>query len=1011
MRLARFRMALAYQLLMGAGPSLSLLQPWTDISQWVKEIDTQRGRSTELDDIQAGTATITLDGENGYFTPGKVVSQNLFTANVQTGTDTLGNTDGFYGVSGIAIASSTSNPYAGSRCVQVTVPSWTGYGDGLINTDWIPVTSGLTYNWSGAVRNTTTAGNPTMTVCYSMQWVDANYNNVGWTGSADAVMAVGDGWHVITASGAAPAGAVYGGLFLINHTGGVNGTIYTDSLLMTRNMPFVNQITQGTPIRAAAVQNQNLLPYQYANADHWNDQTTGDLEPVGLWGLAGVPAVGANVGAINGYDATHGGLVFEHASPTPTTGSVAYMVTTTRITNLPPGTYTLKYVVQGISYGAGGTVGGSAKVISYLTADATSTVASTTNAPTTTLTGAKQTVSYTFTVPTSTSGLHGLQLIISAPCFASTQSLVAVSQLQLIPGTTVPAFQSGDGCFPLFAGWADTWIQTTKGAAGRADVELDCTDQLRRLGNLSVSSPYQSMVLNDPNAAHYWTFGDAASTTIAPAAADVGGTAMTMVTQTSADALSHGLTAGATSLLLAPTGLGGVNGIVNPNHVGSPASPTFSTTTQPSTSFQWIKSNVGNCGAAAGKAQYPTTALINAGMPAVGSSGSGSFDCWVEIDAPGTGTFAYNLLGQAGAATGGQGFWVELTYNSTGTVTQVAVSFNGTAGTTVAIPNIWDGLSHHLVLEWIVSAGQMAWAFFVDGAVYTVAGGPPVAYSTQPTQSNMIGADYVSVGSTIRNCWVGRISDVAITTSSSLDITRRMTVGKGNYPATEVMRFRALMDAAASDTFTDSIMAGVNTCAWMTWSSTGISDALKAAAYEVGGTFYIGRTGNPTYTTRFHAPTRVVFRDSTGTSADDGLQFSIDGDHIINQVTITMPNGTIVSLQNTGSTSTRGLFPVSFTASYTNSAGATAVATNTLALHAFPITRVYGASFTCVNALTAAQALTLDVGSRVTLADLPDSAPAASMNWIVQSVAITGVVDSATSAPVVAVQMSPDLAP
>lgn len=1006
-------MGLGYQLLMGASPSMSLLQPWTDISPWVKEVDTARGRSTELDDIQAGTATIILDNENGYFTPGKTVSQNLLIPNVQTGTDTYGNTLGFYGVSGVPIASSTSNPFAGANCLQVTVPSWTAYGDSLVNTDWVRVTPGLTYNWGGAVRNTVVALTPPITVCYSIQWVDGSYNNVGWTGSIDVTMLYNDGWHVITASGVAPAGAVYCALYLINHTGGVNGTIYTDSLTLARTMPFPGQITQGTPIRLAAVQNGNLLPYQIANVDHWNDQSTGDLESCGSWGRAGIPVGPTNAGAISGWDPVRSGLILQHSAPTPTTGSLAYIITATRITNLPPGTYTLKYVATGITYGSGATLLGDVKVVYYPTADATPTVLSTTSAPTITLTTAPQVVSYTFTIPTATTGLTGIQIQVTAPCFAATQTFATVGQFQLVPGTVVPTFVPGDACFPIFAGWADTWIHTLKGAAGRSDVELDCTDQLRRLGNLSVSSPYQAMVLNDPNVVHYWPFGDVAATTIAPASADVGGTAMVMVTQTAADGLSHGLTAGATGLLVAPTGVGSVGGVVNPNHQGTPGSPAFSSSPQPSTSLQWIKSNVGNCGAATLKAQYPTTPLINAAMPAVGTAGQGTFDCWVEIDAPGTGSFAYNLLGQDGSATGAEGFWVSLTYNSAlaPNPAKLAISFNGTAGTTVSIPNIMDGAAHHLALVWAVASGSMSWAFYIDGTNYTASSGPPVAYATQPSQTTMIGADFPSGGTTIRNCWVGHISDVAMTSTNSLDITRRLTVGRGNYPSSEVMRFRALMDAADSDTFTDSFMNGTESCGWMTWASATISDALKSAAYEVGGTFYIGKTGQPTYLSRSHAPTRVVFRDSLGTSADDGLQFSIDGDHIINQVAITMPSGTVISVQSGASVASRGAFPVAFTVSYSDNAGATSVATATIALHAFPITRVYGTQFTCVNPLITAQALGLDVGSRVTLADLPDAAPAASMNWIVQSISITGVMDGSTSAPVVAVEMSPDLAP
>jgi hypothetical protein len=53
-----------------ASPPLGGSYTWTDITAYVRSFDTKRGRSYELDQMQAGTATFQLDNKDGRFTPG-----------------------------------------------------------------------------------------------------------------------------------------------------------------------------------------------------------------------------------------------------------------------------------------------------------------------------------------------------------------------------------------------------------------------------------------------------------------------------------------------------------------------------------------------------------------------------------------------------------------------------------------------------------------------------------------------------------------------------------------------------------------------------------------------------------------------------------------------------------------------------------------------------------------------------------------------------------------------------
>ena len=44
-------------------------QTWTDVSQYLRSFETTRGRLTNLDAFQAGTATVTLDNRDNRFSP------------------------------------------------------------------------------------------------------------------------------------------------------------------------------------------------------------------------------------------------------------------------------------------------------------------------------------------------------------------------------------------------------------------------------------------------------------------------------------------------------------------------------------------------------------------------------------------------------------------------------------------------------------------------------------------------------------------------------------------------------------------------------------------------------------------------------------------------------------------------------------------------------------------------------------------------------------------------------
>lgn len=1005
-------MSLSYYGVLGPGPSISPCVPWTEISQCIKEIQTQRGASTELDDVQAGTCTLTLDNDGGFFTPGKTVSNNLLPDNVASGGDTLGTTAGFHDVSG---STSVIYPpgYGGTNSVKCTVTPSNLLGSAIVTSDYcIQARPGQTFYLQGAVRNTTTSGYPTITVALMIHWIDASGNDVSWQSTANQALAVNSGWFYLSTSFTCPASAAMGRVELINQTSlSATAIAFTDSWYVAALSPFTAQTTEGVPIRTGVVQGQNLLPYQLANVDHWNDQTSGDVESTGLWSLTGAYTNSTTLGKTNfstafAYNSSLSGLQFGHSSTAGGNGALAWLVnaSNSRITYLAPGTYTLRYVLQGVGFGSGAVANTVVNILNYPSAGANPTLVST-STTSTTLTTLAQTVTATVTVPHSVSGLTGVELVVSLPLASSTVSTVVVSKFQLVEGTVVPAFTPGDCFLPLFSGWVDEWITTTAGADGRSNIEVDCTDQFRRLGNLTLGPAYEALVSNDPHTLNYWTCDDAASTSLTTVA-DSGlvNTPMSLVKAANNLSASFGLTAGASPIVavaaskISTTTGGGLN----PNHqIGT---QTLSSTPASGTAFSWTSGSTGNCGATTNQGQYPQTTRINAVMPATGTAGQGSLDCWFTLPSLASGTVC--LIGYAGQTTTIAGFLV--TFTASSTAPTFTVSFNGSPNT-LACPTVFDTKPHYFALTWTVSnAGSLRWTVYIDGVS---AGSASVTYSAKPSGSNTIGANMAISATIFSQLWQGRISDISITDTATPSIAARYAIGTSSYTANEVGRIKMLMDVGAADAFTDCLDAPVGASQFPSYdSSTVLTDALKASAVECGGRFFLTRCGAAGYNNINHAPLRQVFKDSTGTSVDDGAQFAIDGDHVINFVAITTSDGTVYYASDRTSILARGAFPYTLTASYPAATLAQTIANALVQYHSQPITRVYGITFTCVNAAMAVQALGLDVGSRVTLAELPDSAPAASSNWIVQSVAVTGTVDGGATVPTVAVEMSPDLA-
>jgi hypothetical protein len=120
---------------------------YSDVSGYVSSVDTQRGRSTELDDIQTGTATIGLDNSDGRFTPGRAYGKELLPDNVRTSTGWNSNTTGFTAGTNATLSSVSTPTLSWANSLKAVVSTGVA-GNRIVRTAAVPVKPGNQYRGS-----------------------------------------------------------------------------------------------------------------------------------------------------------------------------------------------------------------------------------------------------------------------------------------------------------------------------------------------------------------------------------------------------------------------------------------------------------------------------------------------------------------------------------------------------------------------------------------------------------------------------------------------------------------------------------------------------------------------------------------------------------------------------------------------------------------------------------------------------------------------------------------------
>jgi hypothetical protein len=206
--------------------------------------------------------------------------------------------------------------------------------------------------------------------------------------------------------------------------------------------------------------------------------------------------------------------------------------------------------------------------------------------------------------------------------------------------------------------------------------------------------------------------------------------------------------------------------------------------------------------------------------------------------------------------------------------------------------------------------------------------------------------------------------------------------------------------------------AGVSTLQGPDWS-TGASalDELQGAAQDASGYIFMDGDGRLTYHNRARrqaAAVRFELGDTVGLPWEPGLQFDMDDDRIINEVTYKRTNGIEGVLKDQASITAYGRKSTSVELGITSDSAVQDAAYTLLNTYAQPMVR-------CDSVTLKASAtpelfypvLSVEIGDRITLTDLPTAAPDSELDFYVEAIDTDVSVNGGTLEWVTTLSLSP----
>jgi hypothetical protein len=206
--------------------------------------------------------------------------------------------------------------------------------------------------------------------------------------------------------------------------------------------------------------------------------------------------------------------------------------------------------------------------------------------------------------------------------------------------------------------------------------------------------------------------------------------------------------------------------------------------------------------------------------------------------------------------------------------------------------------------------------------------------------------------------------------------------------------------------------AGVSQVQEPSWDTgTTALDEIQTTAGDAAGYAFMDGDGRLTYHSRVRrqsAAVRYVLGDSSGLPYEPGLSFTMDEDKIVNEVSYKRPNGAEGTIRDAGSVATYGRKSTSIERRVTSDDEIRDAAYSLLNAYSTPGVRCDSVT---LNPTAAPNlfliALGVEIGDRITLGDLPASAPADSADFYVEAVSIQAEAEGGTPQWTVTLSLSP----
>jgi len=392
----------------------------------------------------------------------------------------------------------------------------------------------------------------------------------------------------------------------------------------------------------------------------------------------------------------------------------------------------------------------------------------------------------------------------------------------------------------------------------------------------------------------------------------------------------------------------------------------------------------------------PTDVLEVSALPGALPTNTGPWACEFWINPGTTPPAASGIIYRSGYArnnTALTGFQIEL-YPSGAlrvvTAAEGAVitgSFNICTGVDVQVVVDYDPTNGTYGTVRLRYAGAESISYTLAANPFSFGLLPDVAY---------VGAAWQALTRNATFPFTGRIGNLAFYQHLLADAraTAHLNVAGGLVAETEGNRTGGILNLAGWPIADTRIDHGYTVLAPRAWSQSNALALTQTAAAQGGAVVLVdaaGKIAMQNRRRRINATSVFTFRQSTGTAAEEDYAPTLDDSRLVNVVDAARDQGAAVQVIDSTSIGRYGRkrTPQAMTLAIRDDEEVTAAATWYLLRYSTPDVRVAEVSFRpdAAPAVLSQQLFALELGDKITLADLPNLAPAAAVDYYIERIA------------------------